>query len=219
MQEARRFQLFFVFFGLFFVLAFAYLLFLNTGLALEIESSGKEVKLIVKNNSIHTIKEIKVEQIFDSEKQLIALLPELKPAETKTLQLKKLVNSIIEVSAPFHATVRKELDVEGLGLNTQQLSLNVKLKAADYAFLDVNYAIKLELCNQSDSNVAVSVTANFSSFFLPSKDSATITIAANKCAAYSTTLKPVKKGRARIVFNLNVDNYSRTIEKFVNVEE
>ncbi|MCX6802440.1 MAG: hypothetical protein NT067_05020 [Candidatus Diapherotrites archaeon] len=193
-----------------------YLTFVGMLVALLLFTPGLELreeqgKVFVKNNSVHVVKDIKVEL---SDNTPIDCIAQLGPGSSKELYVPDTKRPAkIIAFAPFHATVEKTL----LPLGTESLELSHKITYATPVAKGKEFTIKLELCSEN-ADISISITESHEQrFFKEKSQTRLMVVGKGKCRAAEFQLTPQETGTASVSFALEAENYSKTIIEEIKV--
>jgi len=200
-----------IFFGVIFLIFGSILLFLfsfNSGLEFK-QTATKEV--IITNNSMHLIRNIK---IYVNDK-LIKEINSLKPKEEKIIDLSEF-NGIINLkaTAEFHVSIEKTINLSA----EEELILNIKLSMPEPLPLNSSSAIALEICNQGKTinNMQVILQADKTILDLD-KNYFVISIKENDCSKINFNLIGLKETKTMLIINLIVRETKREFVKEITI--
>jgi hypothetical protein len=178
------------------------------------EFTEEQGRVFLKNNSMHVVKNIKVEL---SDKTPVDCIAQLGPGSSKELYVPDTKRPAkIIAFAPFHSTVEKTL----LPAGTESPELLPKITYPAPAVKGREFSLSLELCS-ANADIRVSVTESHEQRFFKEKSQRTVggmTIDAGKCWTTEFLLTPQETGTAKVNFTLEAENYSKTITEEIKVE-
>lgn len=211
-----------IFFGLIYLIFGAfmlYLLFFNTGLDIVAETSEKEIKVFLQNNSVHLIRDINVLlERENGETLLIDSIKALKPREKIQVQLPSIEKEKVTIIAiaPFHARISKDISIE----RTKGAKLNFEIAMQSTAFVEIQTSIALKVCNQGDTiNDLKIVEVHSPDFFEEQAKTDTVAIPENECKKIDYALTPKKTGQTTIYFKFTALNVNQELERSITIME
>ncbi len=177
-----------------------------------IEEEG-QVKL--KNNSVHIIKNVRVELADGTP---VDCIPQIMPGSVIDLNVpeNKRPTKII-ATAPFHATVEKTL--LPLGESGFRLVWSVKYDTPVQAGKE--FELKLKLCAQNAglSNLLIKESHGENLFKEKNENRVIPLLKKGECREISFTLTPILAGKTIVKFELEAENFAKKIEKEIKIEE
>lgn len=218
-QKKQPVILFFAIIYIVFGGSLVYLLFLNTGLDIVMETGEKEVKVFLKNDSVHLIRDINI-SIQRQSGEILALpsVDQLKPGEKKEITLPELENEQIKIiaAAPFHAKVSKVVSIE----KSRGAKINFEVITQSTAFTGVPFLASIRICNEAEQIDDLKVDEMHSTgFFEERARTETVSLPKGECKKLDFTLTPKMAGAATIYFKLSAANVSRELEQKITIVE
>ncbi len=208
-----------------FAVIITYLLFFNQGLELEHDYNidTKIIVITVKNNSIHTIREINISYTtMDGQTKEVAKIEKLESRETKNIEIQKenWMKGFIDVTADalFHQPATKRVIVNEA---ETQASLSYSITAPEYAFIGFEYPLKIKICNSESKNpINLELSEEHSEEFFEQENTTQKTsIEPGKCSELTYEFIPNKIGETEIYFNIEAGSYSKSFSQRLSVEE
>jgi hypothetical protein len=176
------------------------------------EFTEEQGRVFLKNNSMHVVKNIKVEL---SDKTPVDCIAQLGPGSSKELYVPDTKRPAkIIAFAPFHSTVEKTL----LPAGTESPEFLPKITYPAPAVKGREFSLSLELCS-ANADISVSVTESHEQrFFKEKSQTRLMVVGKGKCRATEFLLTPQETGTAKVNFTLEAENYSKTITEEIKVE-
>ncbi|MFH1234369.1 MAG: hypothetical protein V1493_02045 [Candidatus Diapherotrites archaeon] len=194
-----------------------YLTFVGMLVALLLFTPGfefreEEGRVFLKNNSVHVVKNIKVEL---SDKTPIDCIAQLGPGSSKELYVPDTKRPAkIIAFAPFHSTVEKTL----LPTGTENIELSPKITYAKPVIKGREFSLSLELCSQN-VDVKISIAESHEQrFFKEESKQRVIDLGLGKCRTLEFQLTPLQAGSTKVQFSLEAENFAKTITEEIKVE-
>ncbi|HIH21196.1 MAG: hypothetical protein J4478_04250 [Candidatus Diapherotrites archaeon] len=222
-ERKRKIARFFAIMYLVFGIAIIYLLFFNLGISIEGKTAGGELEVLVKNNSLHLIRDINVFVVEStgSEKKVLSI-QQLVPSEEKAVKLSEIhaVEGKIRLvaRAPYHLEVSKEIQIQGQGTGTEDF--RVELEAVNKIFAGSEASFKLTICNQFQDSKQVKIeTVLDAEFFTTVPAARSIELKSSECTTQEFKITGSKAGEATVSFNISGEQFNKRVEKQVQIIE
>ena len=200
----------------FFLIYLAFVFLITTLLVfspgLEFIEKGQKVSL--KNNSVHIVKNVKIELADGTP---VDCIPLLQPGSVSDLNIpeEKRPTKIIAF-APFHATVEKTL----LPLGKQGFELGWDLQIPTLVRLEEQFEFSLQLCakNAALERILIKELHKESLFKEGNENRVIPLLKKGECRTQHYWLTPNRKGITEIRFEIEALDFAKTITKGVKVE-
>lgn len=177
-----------------------------------LEFEEEEGKVYLKNNSVHVVKNIKVELADGTP---IDCVPQLMPGSLRKLYVpeKRRPTKIIAF-APFHPKIEKTL----LPLGKKGFRLTYNINYDTPVRVTKEFVLKLELCAENaDLNALLIKEWHDKSFFKEESQNRVIGLSQGKCRVQEFWFTPKRAGTTKISFSLEAENYMKIIEEEIRV--
>ena len=198
-----------------------YLLFFNFGLELagQINEHNNSVDLVVRNNSMHIIRDIAVGyENLDGDATEVGIIELLMPGETSTAEISEFTGSgtlVLTASAPYHqkAMQRIELDLR------RELNVDFGISVADPVFVGYDFDVVVEVCNNEESETRAELSESHDTeFFGEEVQEIVLNVPAKSCSSWGLKFTPINAGNTQMYFNFNAQNNTVNLKKELRTE-
>jgi len=175
----------------------------------------KEGQVKLKNNSVHIIKNVRVELADGTP---IDCIPQIMPGSVIDLNVpeNKRPTKII-ATAPFHARVERTL----LPLGKSGFRLNWSINYDTPVKIGKEFELKLRLCAKNAGlNQLLIKEIHGENLFKEKNENRVIPrLKKGDCKKTSFWLTPIATGKTTVKFELEAENFAKKIEKEIKIEE
>lgn len=212
LKGKKRVLLVFAVIYLVFISILIYLLNFNTGLHFVKEETPKGIKLHLKNESVHLIRDV---EIIDEKGEQIAFFEKLLPNEQQVINFGKKTMVKLEARAPFHIPTVVEFWVTNI---PTEISLSYKTNYPLTVVKGNMFTIAVEICAKGGSVSDIGVIPEINKENIEfSGEKIYLDIGQNECKKASFQLKALKKGKTIIVFKIFALNSVKNIEAEIEI--
>ncbi|MDO8427791.1 MAG: hypothetical protein Q7S92_01115 [Candidatus Diapherotrites archaeon] len=214
-QLKRKVTLVFFFLYAIFGIILMYLFFFNLGLTFERQIIEGQPIIVLKNNSLHLIRDI---NLLDSKGESKLSLAQLLPGEQSVVDLSLFSGNKISATAPFHSSAEIVLAQGGniSNLTAPKLAYNSTYPVP--AIVSQLFPVSFDVCNSGQQSADVVLSFAFDvQFFSSSSIEQTVTIAGSECKNLSFQFMPLKAGDSSIRFVLQYGDTRENIPVSIQI--